>query len=62
VWRIARAFDGRIVHEVTEGDVGTQVVIVFKADRKGSVSLVYALTRGETTKALDARTFVITVR
>ncbi len=61
VWRIARAFDGKIVHEVTESDVGTQVVLVFKADRRGSTTLVFALTKGETTKALDARTFVIAV-
>jgi len=62
VWRIARPFDGKIVHEVTEADVGTQVVVVFKADNKGSTKLVFALTKGETTKALDARTFAVTVR
>lgn len=61
VWRVARPFDGKIVHEVTEADVGTQVVLVFKADTKGSTKLVFALTKGETTKALDARTFVIAV-
>ena len=61
VWRIARPFDAKIVHEVTEADVGTQVVIVFKADSKGSTKIVFALTKGETTKALDARTFVIAV-
>jgi hypothetical protein len=62
VWRIARAFDGKIVHQVTEADVGTNVVVVFKADRRGSTTLVFALTKGETTKALDARTFAVTVR
>ena len=62
VWRIARAFDGKIVHEVTEADVGTNVVVVFKADTKGSTTLVFALTKGETAKALDSRTFAVTVR
>jgi hypothetical protein len=61
VWRIARPFDGKVVHEVSEADVGTNVVIVFTADSRGSTKLVYALTKGETTKALDARTFVIAV-
>ena len=62
VWRIARAFDGKIVHQVTEADVGTNVVLVFKADGRGSTTLVFALTKGETAKALDARTFAVTVR
>jgi hypothetical protein len=37
-------------------------VIVFKAVRPGALTLSYALTRGETTKALEARTFTVRIR
>ncbi|HEY2074241.1 MAG TPA: hypothetical protein VGG88_11755 [Gaiellaceae bacterium] len=62
VWRIARAFDGKILTEVSEADVGTNVVIVFKALHAGKVTVTFALTKGETAKALDARTFEVHVR
>ena len=62
VWRIARAFDGTVLREVSEADVGSNVVIVFKAGRTGSVTLAFALTRGETAKAFEARTFDVRVR
>ena len=62
VWHIARAFDGSIVKEVSEADVGSSVVLIFKALHPGTVRLAFALTRGETTKALDARTFEVRIR
>ena len=62
VWRIARPFDGSVLREVSEADVGSSVVIVFKAVRPGALTLSYALTRGETTKALEARTFTVRIR
>ena len=62
VWRIARPFDGSVLREVSEADVGSNVVIVFKSLRSGAVTLSYALTRGETTKALEARTFAVRIR
>jgi len=62
VWRIARAFDGKVLQEVSEADVGSNVVIVFKAGRAGSVTIAFALTKGETARALEARTFDIRVR
>jgi hypothetical protein len=62
IWRIARAFDGSVLHEVSEADIGPNVVIVFKAVRPGALTLSYALTRGETTKALEARTFAVRIR
>ena len=62
VWRIARPFDGSVLREVSEADVGSNVVIVFKAVRPGALTLSYALTRGETTKALEARTFTVRIR
>jgi hypothetical protein len=62
VWRIARPFDGSVLREVSEADIGSNVVIVFKAVRPGALTLSYALTRGETTKALEARTFAVRIR
>ena len=61
VWRIARAFDGTKLRQVSEADVGPNVVLVFKAVRAGKVTVVVALTRGERTTALAARTFEVRI-
>jgi len=37
----ARAFDAKVVNEVTEGDLGAQVVIVFRATGTGTTTLVF---------------------
>jgi hypothetical protein len=47
--------------EVTEANVGQNVVIVFRAVGRGTTKVVYALTRGETKKAYASDTFVVTV-
>src|SRR5579871_4292513 len=60
-WRLARAFDSKVVREVTETDAGSTVVIVFKATGTGRTTLVYGLTKGETAKAYAARRFIIKV-
>jgi predicted secreted protein len=62
VWRIARHYDGRIVSEVSEGEQRGNIVGAYRALRPGKATIVYALTRGESTKALQARTFRVTVR
>ena len=62
VWRLARNVDPKVLREVEEADVGSTVVVVFKAFRRGTVRVVYAATRGETAKALEARTFRVVVR
>jgi hypothetical protein len=62
VWRIARPFDARVVKEVSEGDVGAQVVVVFRATGKGTTTVAFALTRGEAAKAYAARRFTVRVR
>jgi hypothetical protein len=60
VWRVARAFDSNVVREVTEGQVGTSVVIVYKIVGRGDTSLVFALTRGDTSsKAVKSATYKI---
>jgi hypothetical protein len=48
VWRIARRYDSRIVHQTTEADVGANVVLVFRVVGRGHTALVFALTRGDT--------------
>jgi hypothetical protein len=61
VWRLARSLDARVVREVSEADVGASVVIVFKAVGVGRASIVYALTRGESSKAQQSKTFDLRV-
>jgi hypothetical protein len=61
-WRIARAFDSRVARQVSEADVGNDVVLVFRAVARGKTTIRFALTRGETAKAYAARSFVIQVR
>lgn len=57
VWRIARRYDSTVVHQVSEADVGHNVVLVFKVVGSGNTSLVFALTRGDTSsKAVKAAT------
>ena len=61
-WRIARAFDSGVLHQVSEADVGSNVVLVFKTTSPGRATLAFALTRGETAKAYEARIFKVRVR
>jgi len=62
VWRIARPFNSKVVAEVGEADVGANVVLIFKATGKGTTTVSFGLTRGEQTKAYEARRFVVTVK
>jgi len=61
VWRIARTYNGHVLREMTEGDVGSTVVIVFRAVGPGTTTVVLAETRGETAKAYRAVRYVVTV-
>jgi hypothetical protein len=61
-WRIARAFDGTVIRQVSEADVGTNVVIVFQARRAGMAKVAFALTRGDRPKAYESRTFTVHVK
>jgi hypothetical protein len=57
VWRIARQYNSAVVRQVSEADVGASVVLVFKVVGKGDTSLVFALTRGDTSaKAVKSAT------
>jgi len=60
VWRLARQYDSHVIRQISEADVGTSVVLVFKVIHRGSTSLVFALTRGDTSaKAVKAVTHKI---
>jgi hypothetical protein len=57
VWRIARRYDSNVVREISEADIGPNVVLVFKVVGRGRTSLVFALTRGDASaKALKSAT------
>jgi hypothetical protein len=62
VWRIARPFDSRIVRQISEGDLGQSVVLVFRSVGRGSTTVAFGLTRGETSKAFESRRYVVRVR
>lgn len=63
VWRLARSVNHKVLSQVSEGDVGRSVVVVFRARATGSARVVFALTRGESgTKALRAVTHSVRVR
>ena len=63
VWRVARPVNARVVRQVSEADVGTSVVLVFRAVGAGKASIVLALTRGESSgKAVRAVTYRVRVR
>ena len=60
VWRLARRYDSSVVRQISEADVDANVVLVFKVISRGKTSLVFALTRGDTSsKALKAATHKI---
>jgi hypothetical protein len=63
VWRIARPYDSAVVRQISETDVGTNVVIVFKILGRGKTSLIFALTRGDASpKAVKSATHKILSR
>lgn len=61
VWRIARRIDPAVLRQVSEADVGRSVVVVFQASGKGTARVVFALTRGETPRALASVTHIVRV-
>jgi hypothetical protein len=62
VWRVARAFDSGVLRQVSEANVGSSVVLVFRATGKGKTTVSFGLTRGERAKAYESRRFALTVR
>jgi hypothetical protein len=48
VWRLARRYNPNVVREISEANVGRNVVVVFRVIGRGDTSLIFALTRGDT--------------
>jgi hypothetical protein len=61
VWRLAHGVSPKVLVEVSEANVGKDVVVVYRATGPGQVRLAYGLTRGETRGAREALTFAVTV-
>jgi len=61
-WRLARQVDSKVVVQAGEGNIGTSVVITFRAKGPGRTKVIYAATRGESTVARAAQTLDVTVR
>ena len=63
VWRLARPVDAGVLRQVSEADVGGNVVIVFRVVGRGRTSVVFALTRGDASpKAVRAVASDVRVR
>jgi hypothetical protein len=60
-WRLARAVNAKVLVEVTEANVGSNVVVIYRATGRGSVKVAYGLTRGETAKAYASAIFNVRV-
>jgi hypothetical protein len=61
VWRQKGIVNPKILAEVSEADVGSTVVIVFKAVGPGRATIAYGLTKGETAHAYAGRRFFVAV-
>jgi hypothetical protein len=61
VWRVAGRFDGSKLRQVSEADVGSSVVLVFKALEVGNATVNFGLTRGERPKAYESRQYVVMI-
>ena len=62
VWRLARQVNTKVLRQVSEADVGADVVVVYRATGRGTATVAYGLTRGETTHAFASRRFIVTVK
>ena len=47
VWRVAREVDASVLRQVSEADVGSSVVVVFRATGAGTAKVAFALTKGD---------------
>jgi hypothetical protein len=61
VWRLAKGVSPKVLVEVSEANVGKDVVVVYRAKGAGKVRLAFGLTRGETRTAHASLTFDVTV-
>jgi hypothetical protein len=61
VWRFANASQSGALQQVAEADVGSTVVLVFRAHKTGTTTIAFGLTRGETAKAYESRRYIVRV-
>ena len=61
VWRIARPVNAVVLRQISEADVGSSVVLVFRAAGAGTARLAFGLTRGERPKAYESRAYTVIV-
>ena len=62
VWRIARPFDSSVLRQVSEANVGSSVVLIFRTRSSGRTTVSLALTKGDSSaKALESRRFRVHV-
>lgn len=62
VWRLARPVSTKVLVQVSEANVGRDVVVVYRTTGPGRATLAYGLTRGETRRAHESLSFAIQVR
>jgi hypothetical protein len=63
VWRLARRYDSTVVRQISEADVDANVVVVFKVLSRGKATVIFALTRGDSSpKAVRSATHRIVSR
>jgi hypothetical protein len=60
-WRGARLSDATIARPLDEGELNGNIVFTYRAGHPGTTTVIYALTRDETPKALQARYFKVVV-
>lgn len=60
-WRGARQIDVAVARPLDEGELNGNIVFVYRAGRRGTTTVVYALTKDEQQKAYAARYFRIVV-
>lgn len=60
-WRGARLSDATIARPLDEAELKGNIVFVYRAGHAGTTTVVYALTKDEGPKALNARYFKVIV-
>lgn len=60
-WRGAKNTNVNVAKPLDEGELNGNIVLVYKALKAGKTTIAYGLTKGETKKAYQSRTFLVTV-
>ncbi len=61
MWRLARSVNSKVVRQISERNIGRDVIVVYKAVGRGTVTIAYGLTKGETRKAYKSVTYKIRI-